>query len=63
MLAARALGRLAGVLPGKLATPPCLPAQQALGKLLTGPLASRLTNPAPRELLSLLNSSVLTPQV
>jgi len=63
MLAARALGRLAGVLPATLATPACLPAQEALGKLLTPPLASRLTNPDPRELLSLLNTSVLTPQV
>lgn len=63
MLAARALGRLAGVLPGALATPACLPAQEALGKLLTPALASRLTEPDPRELLSLLNSSVLTPQV
>ena len=62
MLAARALARLAGVLAGGLASPPCPPAQEALGKLLTPALAGRLTQTDPRPLLTLLNSSVLTPQ-
>ena len=62
MLAARALARLAGVLPDSLATPACAPAQEALGRLLTPALAARLALPDPRPLLALLNSSVMNPQ-
>lgn len=63
MLAARALGRLAGVLSGGLASPPNVAAQEALTKLLTPSLAARLAEPDPQPLLELLNSSVQTPQV
>lgn len=63
MLAARALGRLAGVVGGRLATPPCTAARQALAALLTPSLAARLTEQDPQELLQQLNGSVCTPQV
>ena len=48
MLAARALGRMAGVLPGRLGTPS---------------LAARLAAPDPQDLLQQLNGRVCTPQV
>ena len=63
MLAARALARLAGVLPDKLASPPCLNARVAVAKLLTPSIAALLAKPDPAQLLKLLNSSVRTPQV
>ncbi|KAK9809260.1 hypothetical protein WJX72_012293 [[Myrmecia] bisecta] len=63
MLACRALGRLAGLLPDRLATPPCAEARAALAALLTPALAARLAETDARELLHALNSSVLTPQV
>lgn len=63
MLAARALARLAGVLGGRLATPACTAARQALAALLTPSLAGRLTEQDPKELLQQLNGSVCTPQV
>ncbi|KAL0042756.1 hypothetical protein WJX79_009797 [Trebouxia sp. C0005] len=63
MLAARALGRMAGVLAGRLGTPPCTAARQALAALLTPSLAARLAEPDPKDLLQQLNGSVCTPQV
>ena len=63
MLAARALGRLAGLVGGQLATPPCPPARAALAALLTEALAARLAELDPRTLLQDLNGSLLTPQV
>ena len=63
MLGARALGRLAGVVGGRLGTPPCMLARQALAALLTPSLAARLADQDPRELLQQLNGSVCTPQV
>jgi hypothetical protein len=63
MLAARALGRLAGVLQGNLASVPCEGARAALAALLTPALAAQLANPDPRPLLVHLNSSLLNPQV
>lgn len=63
MLAARALGRMAGVLTGRLGTPPCTAARQALAALLTPSLAARLVEPDPQDLLQQLNGSVCTPQV
>ena len=63
MLAARALGRLAGLTGGQLATPPCPPARAALAALLTEALAARLAELDPRTLLQDLNGSLLTPQV
>lgn len=63
MLAARALARLAGVLGGRLATPACTAARQALAALLTPSLAGRLTEQDPKALLQQLNGSVCTPQV
>ncbi len=63
MLAARALGRMAGVLTGRLGTPPCTAARQALAALLTPSLAARLAEPDPQDLLQQLNGSVCTPQV
>lgn len=62
LLAARALGRLAGLLQGGLATPACEPARAALSALLTEPLLPRLAEDDPRPLLTDLNSSVATPQ-
>ena len=62
MLAARALGRVAGVLGGRLATPACTAARQALAALLTPSLAGRLTEQDPKDLLQQLNGSVCTPQ-
>ena len=63
MLAARTLGRLAGLLPGILASPECEPAREAVAKLLTQTIALCLASPDPREMLALLNSSVLNPRV
>lgn len=63
MLAARALGCLAGVLPGARATPSNAPAQEALSCLLTPPLAIRLCDADPRTLLVQLASSTSNPQV
>lgn len=63
MLAARTLGRLAGVLGGRLATPACTAARQALAALLTPSLAGLLTEQDPKSLLQQLNGSVCTPQV
>ncbi|KAL0040215.1 hypothetical protein WJX77_000548 [Trebouxia sp. C0004] len=63
MLAARALGRMAGVLTGRLGTPPCTAARQALAALLTPSLAARLAEPDPQDLLQQLNGSICTPQV
>lgn len=63
MLAARALGRLGGLLGGLLVTPACTAAQQALSALLTPSLAGRLADPNPQQLLRDLNGSVCTPQV
>ena len=63
MLAARALGRLGGLVGGQLATPACNAARQALAALLTPSLAGRLAEPNPKELLTELNSSVCNPQV
>ena len=63
MLAARALGRLGGLLGGQLATPAFNAAHQALSALLTPSLAGRLAEPDPKELLTELNSSVCNPQV
>lgn len=62
LLAARALGRLAGMLQGDLATPACDAAHAALKALLTEPLLPRLAEEDPRLLLTDLNSSVATPQ-
>ena len=62
MLAARALGRLAGLLQGKLASAPCQAAREALSALLTPALAAQLANPDPKPLLMHLNSSLLNPQ-
>lgn len=62
MLAARALGRLAGLLLGSLASGPCEAARTALAALLTPALAAQLGNPDPRPLLVHLNSSLLNPQ-
>ena len=63
MLAARALGRLAGLTGGQLATPACPPARAALAALLTEALAARLAEMDLRALLQDLNGSLLTPQV
>ncbi|KAK9915634.1 hypothetical protein WJX75_001835 [Coccomyxa subellipsoidea] len=63
MLAARALGRLAGLLQGALASAPCPAAREALSALLTPALAAQLANPDPKPLLMHLNSSLLNPQV
>lgn len=75
MLAARALGCLAGLLPGAgqagqggragsaAAAAPCEPARAALRALLTPALAGCLADPDPRALLHDLNSSLLNPQV
>lgn len=63
MLAARALGRLAGALPGTLASPDNQQAREAVVKLLTQPIATRLASLDPREMLALLNSSTFTPKV
>ncbi len=63
MLAARALGRMAGVLTGRLGTPACTAARQALAALLTPSLAARLAELDPQDLLQQLNGSVCTPQV
>lgn len=62
LLAARALGRVAGLLGGGLATPECQPARDAVAALLTEPLLPRLGGEDPRLLLADLNSSVATPQ-
>jgi hypothetical protein len=62
MLAARALGRLAGLLQGALASAPCPAAREALSALLTPALAAQLANPDPKPLLMHLNSSLLNPQ-
>lgn len=62
MLAARVLGRLAGLLQGALASAPCPAAREALSALLTPALASQLANPDPKPLLMHLNSSLLNPQ-
>lgn len=62
MLAVRALGRLAGLLQGKLASAPCQAARTALSALLTPALAAQLANPDPKPLLVHLNSSLLNPQ-
>lgn len=62
MLAARALGRLAGLLQGNLASAPCQAAREALSALLTPALAAQLANPDPKPLLMHLNSSLLNPQ-
>lgn len=62
LLAARALGRLAGLLPAPLDTPVCEEIRGALGALLTEPLLPRLGEVDPRPLLADLNSSVATPQ-
>ena len=63
MLAARALGRLAGVLSGKPGSPRCDAAAAALSALLTPALAAKLALPDPKPLLMHLNSSLLNPQV
>ena len=63
MLAARALGQLAGGLPGTLATPACEEAQQQLQSLLTPPLAAMLGSPDPTRLLQHLNSNIQSPEV
>ena len=63
LLAARALACLAGVVPSVRATPPHTPAQEALSRLLTPPLAIRLCDADPRPLLSQLTSSISSPQV
>ena len=63
MLAARALGRLAGLLPGPLASPESQQAREAVVKLLTQPVASYLAKPDPSDMLALLNSSVFSPMV
>ena len=63
LLAARAVARLAGVLPDHLASPPCLSARLAVAKLLTPSIAALLAKPDPTQLLTLLNSSVRSPQV
>ena len=57
LLAARALARLAGLLPAPHATPECAPAQLALRALLTESLAARLAAPDPRPLLALLGAA------
>lgn len=62
MLAARALGRLAGLNKGPLASAPCEPARATLAALLTPALAAQLANPDPKPLLIHLNSSLLNPQ-
>jgi len=63
LLAARALARLAGLLPGAHATPRCDPACAALRALLTDSLADRLAADDPRAVLACLGSSVETAQV
>lgn len=63
MLAARALSRLAGVLPGNLGSPPCVNARISVARLLTPSIAALLTNPDPTQILTLLNSAVRSPQV
>eukprot|EP00898_Chlorokybus_atmophyticus_P007654 jgi/Chlat1/7890/Chrsp66S00581 len=63
MLAARALGRLAGALQGELTTPVNRTAADALRALLTPSLAAMLSNKSPRELLRSLTSNLETPPV
>ena len=63
LLAARALGRLSGLLPGKAGSPRCDAAAAALSALLTPALAAKLAAPDPKALLMHLNSSLLNPQV
>eukprot|EP00899_Mesostigma_viride_P016162 jgi/Mesvir1/24547/Mv21885-RA.1 len=63
MLGARALGRLAGLLPGDLATPHNRLAMACLSRLLTPTLASALGNRSPQELLAVLNTTLETPTV
>ena len=63
MLAARALGRLSGLLQGKPGSPCCDAAAAALSALLTPALAAKLAAPDPKPLLMHLNSSLLNPQV
>ena len=63
MLAARALGQLAGGMPGALATPVCQEASRQLNILLTPPLAAMLAFSDPSPLLQHLNSNVQSPEV
>ncbi|CAD7701733.1 unnamed protein product, partial [Ostreobium quekettii] len=63
MLAAHVLGRLAGMMCGKHATKEMPQAAAALKALLTESLVARLSDPDPRGLLRILNSSTETPQV
>ena len=63
MLAARALGRLSGLLQGKPGSPRCDAAAAALSALLTPALAAKLASPDPKPLLMHLNSSLHNPQV
>ena len=62
LLAARALGQLAGGLPGSLTTPGCPEAARQLQALLTPPLAAMLASPDPSKLLQLLNSNIQSPE-
>ena len=61
VLAARALGRLAGVMFDELASPLNLEVKYALGRLLTPPIAKLLRNRQPWELLEALNDNVEKP--
>ena len=63
LLAARALARLAGAMPGTQASPTCEEAQIQLGRLLTPPLALMLCALDHSTLLTHLNSSVQSPEV
>ena len=63
LLAARALARLAGAMPGVQASPACEEARAQLGRLLTPPLAMMLCTLDHSTLLGHLNSSVQSPEV
>ena len=58
VLAAKALGRLAGVMFLDLASPPNPPVVETLNLLLTQPIAKLLRNRRPWDLLSALNQNV-----
>ncbi|GMH45130.1 hypothetical protein BSKO_13087 [Bryopsis sp. KO-2023] len=63
MLAVHVLGRLAGILKGWSSTPAHAVASGAIKAIMTNSLFSRFTDQDPRELLSILNDNVETPQV
>ncbi|KAK3252936.1 hypothetical protein CYMTET_37789 [Cymbomonas tetramitiformis] len=63
MLAARALSRLAGALPGNLATEEHAPTRAALASLFTASIAQRFEDPIPRALLRLLTTDTESPEV